>query len=509
MVRSMPSQSDEELQKTLPVKPGMVISGKYRVERLLAAGGMGAVLQAHHLVLDQAVAIKLMRPEMAHHGEAAHRFLREARAAAKIESDFVARVTDVDLLEDQTPFMVMEYLEGHDLDRVVDSDEVLTVSDAVDYVMQALAGLAAAHALGVVHRDLKPSNLFLVKRADGTTRVKVLDFGISKVIDEAEGGLKAGAMTSSQAILGTPRYMSPEQVSSSREVDGRTDIWAIGLILYGLLTKHYPFEGDNAGAVLAAILTEDVPPLREHRRDVPRELAEVVEKCLSKPRHERYPDVRSLMRALAPFASRRVQALLLDRDELPGAMGDTSTYGTPSKALSTARDAALASSASTTAVASTRPSDPGATRLTCEPMRSVSGRGAGPLGGSTETAMSAETPPLKSGGTRVVVALAAAVAVIAAGAWWLTRDEPPPPTAEAPAPVPAPEQKKVPAADASPAPAPSPVIAAPAPSATVAVAATVSSSPAPRVTTGPRPQPAPSQAPRPAPPPKDPLKDWD
>ncbi|MBW2458777.1 MAG: serine/threonine protein kinase, partial [Deltaproteobacteria bacterium] len=196
---------DPDLAQTVAMQPGNIINGKYRVEHLIATGGMGAVLKAHHEVLDQTVAIKLMRPEIAQLQEAGQRFLREARAAAKIDSDFVARVSDVDLLEDGTPFMVMEFLMGTDLSDLIDSGAEISVEQGVDYMMQALSGLDAAHALGLVHRDLKPSNLFLVSRADGSRRVKLLDFGISKVLDEAGSeALKAGAETATQAILGTP-----------------------------------------------------------------------------------------------------------------------------------------------------------------------------------------------------------------------------------------------------------------------------------------------------------------
>ncbi len=296
---------------------GTLIAKKYRVERLLAAGGMGAVLKAHHEALDQAVAIKVMRPELADKSEAAQRFLREARAAAKISSDFVARVTDTGTLEDDTPFMVMEFLEGRDLDQLIEAEGRLPVARAVDYAVQALAGLAAAHAMGIVHRDLKPSNLFLAHRPDGTSRVKLLDFGISKVVDAAgDRALKAGATTSAGAMLGTPRYMSPEQISSAKSVDLRTDIWSMGLIMYEMLTASYPFQGENSGEILAAILSTPVPPVADLRPDVPDGVAAVVHRALAKPRHERFDSAHAMMQALAPFASKRVQALIPENDDV-------------------------------------------------------------------------------------------------------------------------------------------------------------------------------------------------
>jgi serine/threonine-protein kinase len=311
---------NDDLLASLPVEPGGVVAGKYRVEKLLAAGGMGAVIKARHEVLNKDVAIKLMRPETTGSVEAGQRFLREARATATLESDYIARVTDVDLLDDGTPFMVMEYLEGRDLSSVLDVHDRIEVRQAVDWTMQVLSGLAHAHAMGIVHRDLKPSNLFLVKRTDGTRRIKILDFGISKVMDETRadsGGVKAGATTSTQALLGTPRYMSPEQVQSSKNVDGRTDLWALGLILYELVTGTYPFEGESTGAVLANILTSPLSTAHAVRAEVPEAISKVIERCLARQRDDRYSSAREVMEALAPFASKRMQALLLDAEDAP------------------------------------------------------------------------------------------------------------------------------------------------------------------------------------------------
>jgi serine/threonine-protein kinase len=308
---------DQELLEELGAEPGRVIAGKYRVEALLATGGMGAVIRARHEVLEQDVAIKLMRPEVAKRAELAQRFLREARAAAKISSDYVARVTDVDRLADGTPFMVMEYLDGEDLHQVISRDAPLAVEAAVDAVMEGLAGVDAAHRLGIVHRDLKPSNLFVVRLEDGRRRVKVLDFGISKALDEAaSSSLKAGATTSTDAILGTPRYMSPEQVSSSKDVDGRTDLWSMGLILYEALSGEYPFVADTAQGLFAEILTEPVVSLRPARAEVPQALEKVLLRCLERARSQRWASARELMVALAPFASNRVRHALLDGQEL-------------------------------------------------------------------------------------------------------------------------------------------------------------------------------------------------
>jgi serine/threonine-protein kinase len=295
------------------VLPGALIGGKYRVLDFLAEGGMGAVVRARHEVLQQDVAIKLMKRELAEDGASAQRFLREARAAARIASDYVAKVTDVDLLEDGTPYMVMELLEGRDLAARLAVGDQLPIREAVDYTLQALAGVEAAHAIGVVHRDLKPSNLFLVTRSDGV-RVKVLDFGISKVLEEhAPASLKL-AQTTGQVVMGTPRFMSPEQFASTRDVDLRTDLWAMGLILYEMLTQSYPFDGETPGAILTKILSSAPPPVRKLRFDAPMELDRAVMRCLERDREKRFPSARELMRAIAPYASRRVQALLFDHD---------------------------------------------------------------------------------------------------------------------------------------------------------------------------------------------------
>ena len=307
---------DEELAAALPVKVGSVIAGKYRIDALLAAGGMGAVFKAHHEILDKGVAIKLMRPELATHKQIAQRFLREARAAAKITSDFVARVTDVDLLDDKTPYMVMDLLEGEDLAAIMEAQPRLPIAQAVDFTIEALFGLEAAHARGVVHRDLKPSNLFVERLDGGGRRVKVLDFGISKVLGSDDNeGLKAGATTGAGQLLGTPRYMSPEQVASAKNVDLRTDLWSLGMILYEMLVGAYPFEGASAGAILAKIVTAPIPKLGEVFPDAPAELEAVVSRALAKERDDRYASAGEMIAGLTPFASKRVRAMVTARGE--------------------------------------------------------------------------------------------------------------------------------------------------------------------------------------------------
>jgi serine/threonine-protein kinase len=203
---------------------GQVLAGKYRIERVLGEGGMGVVVAAHHLELDERVALKFLLPAAMNNEVAVSRFLREARTAARIKSDHAARVTDVGRLETGVPYMVMEYLEGGDLDAWVRQKGPLPVEQAVEFVLQAAVGVADAHALGVVHRDLKPANLFCIRRSDGQLIIKVLDFGISKITDLSGASGPSAGMTKTSAVMGTPSYMSPEQIRSSKSVDARADI---------------------------------------------------------------------------------------------------------------------------------------------------------------------------------------------------------------------------------------------------------------------------------------------
>jgi serine/threonine-protein kinase len=286
-------------------KVGDVIAGKFKVERMLGRGGMGAVFAAHHEFLNQRVALKLVLGSIAESKEARDRFMNEARAAFGIQSEHIARVLDVG--EDQgRPFMVLEYLEGADLARIVEERGPLPVVEAVDYVVQALDAIGQAHAKGIIHRDLKPANLFIVRGSDGQGIVKVLDFGISKMTNPLAPD--SGGMTSTKAMLGSPYYMSPEQLRSSRTVDARTDIWAIGIILHELLTGEVPYKGDNLGELFANILEQDAPPIGAKRPDVPPELQHVVLRCLQRKADHRYANVWELARDLVRFASPRAGA---------------------------------------------------------------------------------------------------------------------------------------------------------------------------------------------------------
>jgi serine/threonine protein kinase len=286
-----------------PVDEGEILAGKYRVERVLGIGGMGVVVAALHLALDERVAIKFLLPEALSNAEAVARFAREARAAVKIKSQHVARVIDVGTLETGAPYMVMEFLKGQDLSNHLREWGALPITDAVDFVLQACEALAEAHALGIIHRDLKPANLFLTTLADGSPCVKVLDFGISKLTNPAASGPDLG-MTKTQTMMGSPLYMSPEQMASARDVDGRADIWAMGTILYELLTGRVPFNADTMPQLCAMILQYPPDPPRALRPEIPEGLAHVVLRCLEKDRARRFGNVAELANALAPFGSR-------------------------------------------------------------------------------------------------------------------------------------------------------------------------------------------------------------
>jgi serine/threonine-protein kinase len=298
---TMPSATPD-----VPIGEGTMLADKYRVERVLGRGGMGIVVAAKHVELDQRVALKFLLPEAMESAEVVERFAREARAAVKIESEHVARVIDVGRLENGLPYMVMEYLNGRDLAAELDERGKLSIDDALEYVLQACEAIAQAHALGIIHRDLKPANLFVTTRPDGTTIIKVLDFGISKV--SLTGASPAEmSLTQTAAIMGSPTYMSPEQMRASRDVDPRADIWALGVILYELLTGQPPFLGSTMPELCASILKDAPEPVRVLRPDVPPAVEAAIMRCLEKKPADRFSNVAELASAIVDFAPRRAR----------------------------------------------------------------------------------------------------------------------------------------------------------------------------------------------------------
>ena len=267
---------------------------KYDVECVLGRGGMGTVFEARHRRLGHHVAIKVLGEDLRRQPELVKRFEREARAAGALSSPHAVKVYDIDQTDDGTPFMVMELLHGRDLAHIVEHDGAQAIGDSVRWVIEACDAIGEAHRLGIVHRDIKPSNLFLCR---DTGTIKVLDFGIAKRV-----AAKEAAITLDVAPLGTPQYMSPEQVRCAKNVDARTDIWSLGVTLYELLCGRPPFNHDVSQACIAAIVADPIPDPRELRPELPEALVAVLMRALAKDPDERLQSVAELVLALAPFA---------------------------------------------------------------------------------------------------------------------------------------------------------------------------------------------------------------
>ncbi len=388
------------------VSEGDILDGKYRVERVLGIGGMGVVVAAQHIQLDEKVALKFLLPEALHNSEAVARFVNEARRAVKIKSEHVARVTDVGTLPNGAPYMVMEYLDGSDLSAWLTERGPLDIEQAVDFVLQACIAVAEAHGLGIVHRDLKPANLFCVRRADGQLAIKVLDFGISKMTDLGRGSEPPRmSVTKTSAIMGSPLYMSPEQMRSSKSADARSDIWALGVILYELFTARVPFDGEAATEVAVKVSMYPPPPLREIRPDIPVALEAVILRCLEKDRQQRYPNVAELALALLPFAPKRAKG-------------------------SVERISGIIQAAGLSASALALPLSPQAPQAQHTASTAVSSLGTGPPLSQTTP----EVPLVGAGGKAIAWVAAGAVVLGAAGvfgvtegiAWWRRASADPP-----------------------------------------------------------------------------------
>jgi serine/threonine-protein kinase len=286
---------------TVPgIRENETVAGKYRIGRTLGEGGMGVVVAARHLELDQMVAIKFLRPEIAQQHSAAERFRREARAAARIRSPHICRVLDVGSLESGIPYLVMEYLEGCDLSDELAKRGRIPVPEALDYMLQACEALSEAHAVGIVHRDLKPGNLFLETRSDGSRNVKVLDFGVSKSVLDSAAQLK---LTKTASLIGSPLYMSPEQLDAATDVDARVDIWALGTILYELIAGRTPFLADTIPQLVNAVVNGTHPSFQALGVSAPLGLENVIGRALSKRREDRFPSITEFSQSLLPFAA--------------------------------------------------------------------------------------------------------------------------------------------------------------------------------------------------------------
>jgi serine/threonine protein kinase len=274
--------------------PGEILLGKYRVEDVIGIGGMGRVVKASHLYLQQPVAIKILLPQMAQHQSTVARFLREAQATVRLRSEHIARVMDVGTMPDGTPFMVMEFLEGFDLNQILRHHGPQLAQPVVDLILQACEGLSEAHSIGIVHRDIKPSNFFITRRPDGSMLLKILDFGISKTPQEIS------ELTGTQTVIGTPTYMAPEQMRTARQTDPRSDIWSMGVVMYQMLAGRPPFEAETYAELVLKVGTDPPSPLHV---PMPAGLDTIVMRCLEKDPKNRIQNVGELARMLAPYAS--------------------------------------------------------------------------------------------------------------------------------------------------------------------------------------------------------------
>ena len=299
---------------------GSLIGGKYRILRRLGVGGMGSVYLGEHDVLKRRVAIKCLNNNYSQHEDLATRFHREALAANAVNSEHIVEVTDMGKLDDGTMFMVLEYLEGRDLSNLIEESGKLPFARVVNIVLQICSALAKVHEKGIIHRDLKPSNIYLIKRDSNPDFVKVLDFGVSKFEVSLDG--KKTALTAIGETLGTPYYMSPEQVDGCCTVDSRTDIYSLGCIIFNALTGIHPFNADSLALLLCNICRQPPPSLRSHRPDVPEAFERVWFKTMAKQKEQRYSDCLELREALLPFRGVREKGRFTSEARL----GDTDSH---------------------------------------------------------------------------------------------------------------------------------------------------------------------------------------
>ena len=271
---------------------GKTLTGKYRIDERLSEGGMGTVYRGTHVLMDKTVAVKVLRPSLAADEKIVARFSREARAASRISHPHALSVTDFGEAEDGVVFLVMEYLDGKTLKEIIREAGPMALPRVVEILRQVGGALHAAHSEGVVHRDLKSDNIMLLS-SSGTDYTKVLDFGIAK-IKEADGAYDPG-LTAPDLVIGTPQYMSPEQCSQSPDIDSRSDIYQLGVILYELLVGHVPFVGESPTAIMLKHLQEPAPLVSNERTDVPTAVSTVVSRAMEKNPDDRYQTVDDLV----------------------------------------------------------------------------------------------------------------------------------------------------------------------------------------------------------------------
>jgi serine/threonine protein kinase len=294
---------------------GSILDGKYEIARLVGEGGMGSVFEAKHLLIGRRLAIKFLHPQYATSEEVTTRFHREAQAAAQIGHENIIEVTDMGTAPDGSPYIVMEFLEGCDAKTLIEAEGAIPHKRAAHIIVQALSALHAAHQVGIIHRDLKPENIYLIEKGLNPDYVKLLDFGISKFRALETDGAKG--LTQTGTVLGTPHYMSPEQARGEQDLTLRSDIYAMGVILYQMLTGHLPFDAPNYNALLIKILTEDPPSPDTLNPDLPPELVDTINTSMARDPNDRFSDCLTFRARLLPF--------------VPGASDVTSSLSTASR----------------------------------------------------------------------------------------------------------------------------------------------------------------------------------
>ncbi len=501
----MSDVTELEAESTAPAEgvpaPGDVIADKYEVEKVIGTGGMGSVVAARHVQLGKRVAIKVLHGDLVGDPVTVKRFLREAQATVDLRSEHAALVSDVGVLDDGTPYIIMEHLEGRDLEAVLAEEGPLPLADAIDYVLQASVAVADAHHNGLVHRDLKPGNLFLTRAVDGTPLVKVLDFGITKKISKASA--EQQRLTTTGIAVGTPLFMSPEQIRDAKSVDHRADIWAFGAVLHELLSGGPPFEAETITALSAMIAADDPPPLRSLRPELPEEIELAVLRCLEKRPQDRYEDVAEFVRAIEPFAPARAQHLVRRIERILGGSVPSPRITANWHPQDDLADTMVSTHPDGEAEGGSSPPPPPGT-VTHSALASSS-----PLG-QTTGAQDAFAPP-KSGSPRLIVSVLAAASLVAILLWtpWSQPPQDATPAASAAAPPASPAEAPsvatavaVPGEPSSQPSATVPVAASPAPSssAVASSAASQTASPTrPASTRTGQPQPPPSAPPAPKP----------
>ncbi len=287
--------------KSLETKlaPGILIGkGRYQIKKPIGSGGMGAVYEATQVAIGRKVAVKQLHPVFSQNEEVIARFQREAQMAGSIGHDNICEVTDLGTTKQGAPYLVMPLLNGHSLDDLISSREQLTVPRLADIICQTLSALEAAHNAKIVHRDLKPDNIFVTQVGDRDDFVKLLDFGISKIIDQDS----VSNLTRTGTVLGTPYYMAPEQARGDKTLDHRIDIYAIGVIMYEALTGQRPFEGDSYNKIMYSILTEPFPSPCSLNTSISAEVEQVILKAMSRDPAERFTNAHEMREALKQTA---------------------------------------------------------------------------------------------------------------------------------------------------------------------------------------------------------------